>query len=100
MRHTTALRLVGALLVAGLVASCAQVPHAGPVVQAKAGGQAPPPQGQYNNPRGPQPDATASDIESLGEEVRSRVFKKSGVLLKWEIRRIGEKKPVLSGAEG
>jgi UDP-N-acetylmuramate dehydrogenase len=37
-------------------------------------------------------DATAADIESLGEEVRSRVFKQSGVLLQWEIRRLGEKK--------
>ena len=46
-------------------------------------------------------NATAADIESLGEEVRSRVFQKSGVLLQWEIRRIGEKtRPVLSGAEG
>jgi UDP-N-acetylmuramate dehydrogenase len=42
--------------------------------------------------------ATAADIESLGEEVRSRVFKCSDVLLKWEIRRIGEKAPVVSGA--
>ncbi|MGE5148970.1 MAG: hypothetical protein ACM3II_02515, partial [Rhodospirillaceae bacterium] len=46
-------------------------------------------------------NATAADIESLGEEVRSRVFQKSGILLQWEIRRIGEKtKPVLSGVEG
>jgi UDP-N-acetylmuramate dehydrogenase len=44
--------------------------------------------------------ATAADIESLGEEVRSRVYKHSGVLLQWEIRRIGEPAPVLSGAEG
>ncbi len=36
-------------------------------------------------------DATAADIESLGEEVRSRVYKRSGVLLQWEIRRLGEK---------
>jgi UDP-N-acetylmuramate dehydrogenase len=36
--------------------------------------------------------ATAADIESLGEEVRSRVFKRSSVLLQWEIRRIGERK--------
>jgi UDP-N-acetylmuramate dehydrogenase len=46
-------------------------------------------------------NATAADIESLGEEVRRRVFQKNGVLLQWEIRRIGEKsRPVLSGAEG
>jgi UDP-N-acetylmuramate dehydrogenase len=37
-------------------------------------------------------DATARDIEGLGEEVRRRVFEKSGILLQWEIRRIGEKK--------
>lgn len=36
-------------------------------------------------------DATASDIEALGEEVRRRVFEQSGVRLAWEIRRIGEK---------
>jgi UDP-N-acetylmuramate dehydrogenase len=45
-------------------------------------------------------NASAADIEALGEEVRSRVFQRSGVLLQWEIRRIGEKAPVLSGAEG
>ena len=33
--------------------------------------------------------ATASDIEGLGEEVRRRVEQKSGLSLKWEIRRIG-----------
>ncbi|WP_428673973.1 UDP-N-acetylmuramate dehydrogenase [Reyranella sp.] len=43
--------------------------------------------------------ATAADIESLGEEVRSRVFTRSNVLLQWEIRRIGETAPVVSGAE-
>ena len=35
-------------------------------------------------------NATASDIEALGEEVRRRVQDKSGVRLDWEIRRIGE----------
>jgi UDP-N-acetylmuramate dehydrogenase len=35
-------------------------------------------------------DATASDIEALGEEVRRRVLEKTGVRLEWEIRRIGE----------
>lgn len=34
-------------------------------------------------------DATAADIESLGEEVRRRVRETSGVELRWEIRRIG-----------
>lgn len=42
--------------------------------------------------------ATAADIEALGEEVRSRVFRRSDVLLQWEIRRIGETAPVVSGA--
>jgi UDP-N-acetylmuramate dehydrogenase len=34
-------------------------------------------------------DATAADIEDLGEEVRRRVMETSGVDLHWEIRRIG-----------
>jgi UDP-N-acetylmuramate dehydrogenase len=34
-------------------------------------------------------NATASDIESLGETVRARVKETSGVALEWEIRRIG-----------
>ena len=34
-------------------------------------------------------DATAADIENLGEEVRRRVKEKSGVELQWEIKRIG-----------
>jgi len=34
-------------------------------------------------------DATAADIESLGEEVRRRVRDKSGVELTWEIKRVG-----------
>ena len=33
--------------------------------------------------------ATATDIETLGEEVRRRVFEQSGIALEWEIRRIG-----------
>jgi UDP-N-acetylmuramate dehydrogenase len=40
-------------------------------------------------------DATASDIESLGEEVRARVKEKFGIELEWEIKRIGRgKEPV------
>jgi UDP-N-acetylmuramate dehydrogenase len=35
-------------------------------------------------------DATAADLESLGEEVRRRVHETTGILLRWEIRRIGE----------
>ncbi|TRD10704.1 UDP-N-acetylmuramate dehydrogenase [Erythrobacter insulae] len=34
-------------------------------------------------------DATSADIEALGEEVRERVYKKSGVTLEWEIQRVG-----------
>ncbi len=34
-------------------------------------------------------DATAADIETLGETVRSRVKAHSGVELQWEIKRIG-----------
>ncbi|MDR3529138.1 MAG: UDP-N-acetylmuramate dehydrogenase [Rhodopila sp.] len=33
--------------------------------------------------------ATAADIEGLGEEVRRRVLAATGVVLEWEIRRIG-----------
>jgi UDP-N-acetylmuramate dehydrogenase len=45
--------------------------------------------------------ASAADLEGLGEEVRRRVFELSGVVLEWEIQRIGlppaETEPV-SGA--
>jgi UDP-N-acetylmuramate dehydrogenase len=34
-------------------------------------------------------DATAADLEGLGEEVRARVQKTAGVDLHWEIKRIG-----------
>lgn len=34
-------------------------------------------------------NATAADIERLGEEVRKRVAEKSGIMLRWEIKRIG-----------
>jgi UDP-N-acetylmuramate dehydrogenase len=34
-------------------------------------------------------NASASDIEALGEDVRARVVEKSGVVLRWEIRRLG-----------
>lgn len=36
-------------------------------------------------------DATAADIEELGETVRRRVFELSGVTLEWEIQRVGRK---------
>ncbi|MCH2547422.1 MAG: UDP-N-acetylmuramate dehydrogenase [Alphaproteobacteria bacterium] len=35
-------------------------------------------------------DATAKDLETLGETVRERVKQQSGVALQWEIRRIGK----------
>ncbi len=34
-------------------------------------------------------EATATDLEMLGEEVRKRVFAHSGIELEWEIKRIG-----------
>ena len=34
-------------------------------------------------------DASAADIEALGEEVRRRVRESQGVSLEWEIKRIG-----------
>ena len=34
--------------------------------------------------------ATSAEIEALGEEVRRRVEARSGILLEWEIQRIGE----------
>jgi len=36
-------------------------------------------------------NATATEIEALGEEVRRRVADKFGVALRWEIKRIGVK---------
>ena len=42
--------------------------------------------------------ASASDIENLGEEVRRRVAETSGVVLEWEIERIGSpERPTRSG---
>jgi len=38
--------------------------------------------------------ATSAEIEGLGEEVRRRVKEKSGVVLEWEIQRVG----ILAGA--
>lgn len=34
-------------------------------------------------------NATSTDIENLGEEVRRRVMEKTNILLEWEIQRIG-----------
>lgn len=44
-------------------------------------------------------DATAADIEGLGEDVRAAVKAKSGVELRWEIKRIG-RPPIDATAEG
>jgi UDP-N-acetylmuramate dehydrogenase len=38
-------------------------------------------------------DATAADLEGLGEEVRRQVLAATGVTLDWEIRRIGQPLP-------
>jgi len=38
-------------------------------------------------------DATAADLENLGEEVRKKVFQNSGIELQWEIMRVGEPAP-------
>ena len=35
-------------------------------------------------------DATAADLEGLGEEVRKKVYATSGITLEWEIMRIGD----------
>ncbi len=37
--------------------------------------------------------ATAADLENLGEQVRKKVFQKSGIDLQWEIMRVGEPAP-------
>ncbi|MFC6047812.1 UDP-N-acetylenolpyruvoylglucosamine reductase, partial [Methylobacterium hispanicum] len=39
-------------------------------------------------------NASAADIEALGEEVRRRVRETSGVELHWEIKRIGIDAPI------
>lgn len=38
-------------------------------------------------------NATAADLEGLGEEVRKKVFQDSGIELHWEIMRVGEPAP-------
>jgi len=47
-------------------------------------------------------EATAYDVEALGEEVRRRVLTKTGVALQWEIKRVGDyaqnQKPIVAGA--
>ncbi len=41
-------------------------------------------------------NATADDLEGLGEEVRLRVYRHSAVDLEWEIRRLGTRAPDVS----
>ncbi|PIE14691.1 MAG: UDP-N-acetylenolpyruvoylglucosamine reductase [Rhodobacterales bacterium] len=38
-------------------------------------------------------NATAADLEGLGEEVRKKVYAQSGITLEWEIMRVGEPAP-------
>ncbi|MGV6803315.1 MAG: UDP-N-acetylmuramate dehydrogenase [Ruegeria sp.] len=35
-------------------------------------------------------DATAADLEGLGEQVRKKVYETSGITLEWEIMRVGD----------
>lgn len=35
-------------------------------------------------------DATAADLEGLGEDVRKKVYENSGITLEWEIMRVGK----------
>ncbi|WP_425405963.1 UDP-N-acetylmuramate dehydrogenase [Hwanghaeella sp.] len=37
-------------------------------------------------------EATAEDLERLGEELRAKVKEKTGIILEWEIKRVGETK--------
>jgi len=46
-------------------------------------------------------EATAADLESLGETVRRRVRERCGVILEWEIERVGiALEPAKAGTEG
>jgi UDP-N-acetylmuramate dehydrogenase len=38
-------------------------------------------------------DATAADLEDLGELVRKKVFEQSGIELHWEVLRLGNRRP-------
>jgi len=44
--------------------------------------------------------ASAADIEGLGEEVRRRVHAQFGIVLEWEIRRVGRPLPGWQAEEG
>jgi UDP-N-acetylmuramate dehydrogenase len=43
-------------------------------------------------------NATGADIEGLGEEVRRRVRERFGIVLEWEIRRVGRLLPEIASA--
>jgi UDP-N-acetylmuramate dehydrogenase len=43
-------------------------------------------------------NASASDLETLGENVRAAVKAKDGIDLRWEIRRIGKDHPITGGS--
>ena len=57
-----AMRFVGALLGAALLAACAQVPHDGPVVVDARGQHPAPTQVQYFNPKGPEAGQAPADV--------------------------------------
>ncbi len=42
-------------------------------------------------------EATAADLENLGEEMRRRVMERYGIELRWEIKRIGLKETPMDG---
>jgi Lipoprotein LpqB beta-propeller domain/Sporulation and spore germination len=58
----TPARVTGLLVTAALLASCAQVPTKGPVVEAGDRGQVVQTQLQYSNPKGPQPGQSPTDV--------------------------------------
>jgi UDP-N-acetylmuramate dehydrogenase len=44
--------------------------------------------------------ATAADLEGLGEEVRRRVYEAFGIVVEWEIQRVGSALPGMETIEG
>src|SRR4051794_27833759 len=55
-------RTAAVVVAVALLTACAQVPHAGPVVEAQQRGQAGQTQIQFFNPKGPQPGQAPADI--------------------------------------
>src|SRR3954454_13575755 len=45
-------------------------------------------------------NATAADLEGLGEEVRRLVYDRRGIMLEWEIRRVGDPAACMSAGTG